>query len=121
MNDSTVNGQAGPVGESSLAAVLQLCDGCYQAATALVAECADGCPQDLDHTGLCLRASTSECQWCGDEDRLREVLRADVEQLLPTVGEEDEGMWWLHWPRDRQGPYPSARAAWDDWHASAEP
>ena len=70
---------------------------------------------------MCLRAGTGQCQWCGDEDRLREVLRADVEHLLPTAGEEDEGMWWLHWPRDRQGPYPSARAAWDDWHASAEP
>ncbi len=42
-----------------------LCDGCFQAATGLLAECEDGCPQDLDHTGLCLRASPDQCQWCG--------------------------------------------------------
>jgi hypothetical protein len=34
-----------------------LCDGCFQAATGLLAECEDGCPQDLGHTGLCLRSS----------------------------------------------------------------
>ena len=28
---------------------------------------------------------------------------------LPAVGEEDE----------RQGPHPSAQAAWDAWHATA--
>ena len=37
---------------------LLLCDGCFQAATGLLAECQDGCPHgDLDHDGLCLRDS----------------------------------------------------------------
>ncbi|HEY4850577.1 MAG TPA: hypothetical protein VII22_07260 [Streptosporangiaceae bacterium] len=36
---------------------LLLCDGCYQSGTGLLAECEDGCPHDLDHTGLCLRDS----------------------------------------------------------------
>jgi len=78
----------------------------------------DGCPQDLDHTGLCLRASPAECQWCGTPGRLREVSRADVGHLLPAVGEEDEGQWFLHFADGRRDPYPSAQAAWDDWHAS---
>jgi len=95
-----------------------VCDGCFQAATGLLAEREDRCPQDLDHTGLCLRASPGECQWCGTVGRLREVSRADVGHLLPAVGEEDERLWFLHWGDGRRGQYPSARAAWDDWHAS---
>ena len=106
-------GEVGPGG------VLLLCDGCYQAATGQLAECEDGCPQDLGHTGLCLRASTGQCQWCGAEDRLRQVRRDNVD--LPTAGEENEGQWFLHWPGGRQGPYPSERAAWDAWHSSGEP
>jgi hypothetical protein len=96
---------------------VRLCDGCFQAATGLLAECEDGCPQDTSHSGLCLRASPDECQWCGTPGRLHEVSRADVGRLLPTVGEEHEGLWFLHWADGRRGPYASAQAAWDDWHA----
>ena len=96
---------------------LLLCDGCLQAATGLLAECQDGCPHgDLDHDGPCLRGSPAECQWCGAQGRLHEVPRASVERRLPTVGEEDEGMWWLHFTDGTQGPFPSAQAAWDYWH-----
>ena len=97
---------------------IRLCDGCFTAATGLLAECADGCPQDPGHSGLCLRASPGDCRWCGTPGRLREVSRADVGHLLPTVGEEHEGLWFLHFADGRRGPYPSAQAAWDDWHAS---
>jgi hypothetical protein len=97
---------------------IRLCDGCFTAATGLLAECDDLCPQDPGHTGLCLRASPAECQWCGTLGRLREVSRADVGHLFPAVGEEDEGLWFLHFADGRRGPYPSAQAAWDDWHAS---
>jgi len=100
---------------------LLLCDGCYQSGTGLLAECEDGCPHDLDHTGLCLRDSPDECQWCGKPDRLREVLRASVEHPLPTVGEEDEDLWWLHFTDGAQGPFPSAQAAWDYWHGNPPP
>ena len=44
---------------------IRLCDGCFTAATGLPAECADGCPQEPGHAGLCLHASPDECQWCG--------------------------------------------------------
>ena len=72
---------------------LLLCDGCFQAATGLLAECQDGCRRgDPGHDGLCLRASSGECQWCGAPGRLHEVPRAGVERRLPTVGEEDEGL-----------------------------
>jgi len=97
---------------------LLLCDGCYQSGTGLLAECEDGCPHDLDHTGLCLRDSPDECQWCGKPDRLREVLRASIEHPLPTVGEEDEGLWWLHFTDGAEGPFPSAQAAGDYWHGN---
>jgi hypothetical protein len=50
----------GPPGATQ---TLLLCDGCYQSGTGLLAECEDGCPHDLDHTGLCLRDSPDECQW----------------------------------------------------------
>lgn len=100
---------------------LQLCDGCYQAATGLLAECEDGCFQDLDHTGLCLRDGPDDCQWCGNQDRLRDVPRPGIVHLLPTAGEEDQGLWHLHFTDGAQGPYPSQQAAWDDWHASARP
>src|SRR6202035_604090 len=49
---------------------LLLCDGCYRSGTGLLAECEDGCPHDLDHTGLCLRDSPDDCQWCGKPGRL---------------------------------------------------
>jgi hypothetical protein len=42
-----------------------------------------------------------------------------IVHLLPTAGEEDGGLWWLHFTDGAQGPYPSQQAAWDDWHASA--
>jgi hypothetical protein len=96
-----------------------LCDGCFQAATGLLAECQHGCPHgDLDHDGLCLRDSPAECQWCGTQGRLHEVLRAGVERRLPTAGEEDEGLWWLRFTDGAQGPFPSAQAAWDYWHSN---
>ena len=97
-----------------------LCDDCFQAATGQLAECQDGClHDDFDHYGLCLRGSPDECQWCGSPDRLHEVPRADVQRYLPTVGEEGEGLWWLHFADGKQGPFPSAQAAWDTWHALA--
>jgi len=99
---------------------LLLCDGCFQAGTGLLAECQDGCLRDLDHDGLCLSDSPAECQWCGAPGRLREVPRAEVRQRLPTVGEEDEGMWHLHCTDGTQGPFPSARDAWDYWHANGD-
>jgi hypothetical protein len=98
---------------------LLLCDGCFQVGTGLLAECQDGCPHgDLDHDGLCLRDSPDQCQWCGAPGRLHEVPRAEVQRRLPTVGEEDEGMWWLHYTDGTQGPFPSAQDAWDYWHAN---
>jgi hypothetical protein len=96
-----------------------LCDGCYQAATGLIAECEDGCPRDLDHAGLCLRDGPDDCQWCGQADRLREVPRSGIVHLLPTVGEEDGSLWWLRFTDGAQGPYRSRQEAWDAWHASA--
>ena len=96
-----------------------LCDGCFQAATGQLAECQDGCPHGgPGHDGLCLRDSPEECQWCGAQGRLHEVPRADVERRLPTVGEEDEGLWHLHFADGAQGPFPSARDAWDYWHGN---
>ena len=62
--------------------------------------------------------SPDECQWCGKPGRLREVLRASIEHPLPTVGEEDEGLWWLHFTDGAEGPFPSAHAAWDYWHGN---
>jgi hypothetical protein len=91
------------------------------AATGLLAECDDGCTQDPGHAGLCLRASPDECQWCGTPGRLREASPTDIGHLLPTVGEEHEGQWFLHFADGQRGPYPSARAAWDDWHTSPGP
>ncbi|MHB1596732.1 MAG: hypothetical protein ACYCO9_00665 [Streptosporangiaceae bacterium] len=99
---------------------LLLCDGCFQAATGLLAQCQDNCMRDLDHDGLCLRDSPDECQWCGEPGRLHEVLRAEVQHRLPTVGEEDEGCWYLHYTDGTHGPFPSAQAAWDYWHANGD-
>ena len=99
---------------------LLLCDGCFQAATGQLAGCQDNCMGGLDHDGLCLRDSPDECQWCGMPGRLREVPRADVERRLPTVGEEDQGMWWLHYTDGTQGPFPSAQDAWDYWHENGD-
>jgi hypothetical protein len=98
---------------------LRLCDGCYQAATGLIAECKDGCLQGPGHTGLRLREEPDDCQWCGNQGRLRDVPRPAIVHLLPTVGEDGEGLWHLHFADAAQGPYPSQRAAWDDWHAGA--
>jgi hypothetical protein len=59
----------------SAAEQLLLCDGCFQAATGLLAGCQDGCPHgDPGHDGLCLRDGPSECQWCGTQGRLRSAL-----------------------------------------------
>lgn len=69
--------------------------------------------------GLCLRPGSDECQCCGRTDRLYEVSRVDTADQLPTADEDDEGQWFLRWPDEQRGPYPSARAAWDDWHASS--
>ena len=103
---------------SSPQAIL-LCDGCYQAATGLIAECEDGCPRNLDHSGLCLRDGPEDCQWCGQTDRLREVPQSSIAHLLPTVGEEDGSLWWLRFTDGAQGPYSSRQEAWDAWHARA--
>lgn len=53
------------------------------------------------------------------DERLYEVSRADTADQLPTADEDDEGQWFLRWPDEQRGPYPSAQAAWDDWHASS--
>lgn len=98
---------------------LLLCDGCYQAATGLIAECEDGCPRNLDHSGLCLRDGPEDCQWCGQTDRLREVPRSGIVHLLPAVGEEDGSLWWLRFTDGAQKPYSSRQEAWDAWHARA--
>jgi hypothetical protein len=90
--------------------LLLLCDGCFQAATGLLAGCQDGCPHgDPGHDGLCLRDGPSECRWCGTQGRLREVPRAGVERRLSMVGEEGEGLWWLHFTGGSQGPFPRPR------------
>lgn len=101
------------------AGTLLLCDGCYQAATGCLPLCEDGCPhEDPAHSGLCYRASSAHCQWCGTEDRLHEAWREDAARRLPTAGEADQGRWWLHFPDGQLGPYPSQQQAWDDWHAT---
>jgi hypothetical protein len=105
----------GPPGATE---TILLCDGCFQAATGLPAECEDGCPRELDHVGLCRGTGSDDCQWCGSEARLHDVRRADVEHRLPTAGEEDEGLWWLRFPDGALGPYPSEQAAWDYWHTT---
>jgi hypothetical protein len=97
---------------------LLLCDGCFQASTGELAQCEYGCPQGLDHTGLCLRDSTSSCQWCGSADRLHSTAVAQIWILLTSVGEEEPGQWFLHWQEGLCGPHLSEQAAWDAWHAS---
>lgn len=53
---------------------VRLCDDCYTAATGLLAECQDGCDQDLDHLGLCLDLRAPQtCTKCGRATRLTEV------------------------------------------------
>lgn len=99
---------------------IRLCDTCFTAVTSEVAECEDGCSQPLDHEGLCHRDTPPECQWCGQPDRLHLVSRFLVPgRTLPTVGERDEGQWWLNWPGETKGPYPSAQAAWEAWHSGS--
>jgi hypothetical protein len=102
------------------AELLLLCDRCFEAATGLHAVCQDGCMRDPGHDGLCLRDSPDECQLCGAQDRLHEELLANIVRRLPTVGEEDEGCWYLHYTDGAQGPFPSAQAAWDYWHANGD-
>lgn len=99
---------------------LLLCDGCFQAATGVLAQCQDDCMRALDHDGLCLRDSPGECQLCGAPGRLHEELLVNIVRRLPTVGEEDEGTWWLRYAGGAQGPFPSAQAAWDYWHANGD-
>ena len=96
-----------------------LCDGCYQAAAGLIAECEDGCLREPGHAGLCLRDGPDDCQWCGQRDRLREVPRSGIVHLLPVAGEEDGSLSWLYFTAGAQGPYQSRQEAWDAWHASA--
>lgn len=113
----TVTAAGVPVAPGSTASLL-LCDDCFQAVTGQLAECQDGClHDDFDHYGLCVRGSPDECECCGSPDRLHEVPRAGVQRYLPTVGEEGEGLWWLHFTDGKQGPFRSAQAAWDTWHA----
>lgn len=118
-----------------------LCDPCYQGATGLMPECEDGCDAPLEHEGLCqpepahqgTRCAGSDCSdrshlwetdtcaWCGQSDRLHEVPREpELIAKLPTVGEEDEGVWWLHWPKDEMGPFASAQDAWLAWYDYAQ-
>ena len=60
---------------ASAAEQLLLCDGCFQAATGLLAGCQDGCPHGgPGHDGLCLRDDPSECQWCGTQGLCRSAL-----------------------------------------------
>jgi hypothetical protein len=97
---------------------LLLCDGCYRAATGLEEGCEDGCRKEPGHNGHCLHGWEEDCQWCGGRARLREVPRAGVERRLPAVGEADGGMWHLHFTDGAHGPFPSARDAWEYWHAN---
>ena len=108
----------GPPGPAE---TLLLCDGCYQGATGCLPQCGDDCPhEDPGHAGLCYRAGTDACQWCGTRDRLHEVPRVGA-GYLPTAGERDEGQWWLHFTDGQLGPYPCQLAACDGWHASLRP
>lgn len=94
-----------------------VCDPCYAGATGLIPECEDDCCKALDHDGLCLVPDSREdCEWCGCTDRLH-IIR-EFTNAMPTVGEMGEGQFWLNWPRERQGPFPSAEAAWAHWHDS---
>lgn len=97
-----------PVAPGAAAQLLLLCDGCFQAAAGVLAECQDDCMRDTGHDSLCLRDSPNERQWCGATGRLHEVLRAEVQHRLPTVGEGDESMRRLHYADRAQGPFPSA-------------
>ena len=49
----------------SAAEQLLLCDGCFQAATGLLAGCQDGCTATLAMTACACATAPSECQWCG--------------------------------------------------------
>lgn len=99
-----------------------LCDRCCAAVTGEDAECQPGCHLDLDHDGACLwPEGPNGCQWCGYASRLTPVPVAHTGfSSLPTVEERAEGQWWLTWPREDRGPYPSAGAAWAGWHASTD-
>lgn len=98
-----------------------LCDGCYQAATGCLALCAEGCAGDLNHAGQCSDPDAGiPCAWCGDDwSRLHVTAPADITRPMPTVGEHDEGQWFLNWPGEQQGPYADARDAWDAWHSAS--
>jgi hypothetical protein len=79
---------------------------------------------------ICLKVSTgmemrcgplqpwATCGWCGWASVLHEVSRDQVDfGKLPSVAAE-EGVWWLKWPTERQGPFPSAASAWSYWGLS---
>jgi len=104
---------------SPAADVMLLCDGCFEAATGLSGEGADGCAGPAGHDDECLREGPAECQWCGSAGRLHAVSRADVISQLPTPGQDGDGLWFLHWEDRYDGPYPSRDAAWQGWHATA--
>lgn len=108
---------------SQKVAIRLLCDRCFEAVTGEQGLCQPGCRHEgLDDDGACLwPEGPAECQWCGYADRLTPVPR-DHEGFrnLPAVGERDEGQWWLTWPGEEQGPYPSLDAAWGAWHASPD-
>lgn len=97
---------------------LLLCDGCFACGTCLLAECADGCAEPLDHDGKCLHEGPPECQWRALPGRLRAVSRADVDGLLPWPGQDGDGLWFLHWDDRYKGPFPSSDAALQDRHAA---
>jgi hypothetical protein len=108
--------------------MIALCDPCYLAASGLLPECRDGCARSLDHQGLCTRERerygwAQACQWCGQCDRLTVTGRENLDLAsLPTVGDDgsDGAVWWLHWPRERQGPYTSPAEAWQAFHDDTE-
>ena len=99
---------------------LLLCDGCFQAATGLLAECQDGCRRDLDHAACACATARTSASGAANQARLDEVPRAEVQQRLPTVGEEAEGMWHLHYADGTQARSPRPRTAWDYWHANGD-
>ena len=62
---------------------LLLCDGCWEAATGLLAGCADFCGLGLSHLGLCDEhprpGAPAACQNCGRPGRLHEESTANID------------------------------------------
>lgn len=114
-------GGTGFSGPGPRVAVRLLCDHCYTVATGDEPVCQPGCRHaHLDSDGACLwPEGPVSCQHCGHADRLTPVP-ASHEGLrnLPKVAERGKGQWWLSWPGDSQGPFPSRTAAWDAWHTA---